>query len=121
MTSTQKNLLFVLRQAPYGSSLAREAIDAVLAAAVFDQPVAVLFTADAVWQLIDGEAGAIERKSCAKAIASFPLYDIERLYIDSDALAARRLEATDLVVRCEPVDAAGIRQLLAQADAVLSF
>lgn len=118
----QKHILIVLRQPPYGSSLAREALDAVLATAVFEQKLTVLFTGDGVWQLpTAGDSGLIDRKSCAKAIAAFPLYDLKAVYIDSDALQQRNLATAELAVDGKLVNRADMQALLDQADTVLSF
>jgi len=46
------HILFVMTQAPYGNSLAKESLDALLASGVFEQEVSALFTGDGVWQLI---------------------------------------------------------------------
>lgn len=43
-----RKLLFLLRQAPYGTSHALEALEAVLVAGVFEQQVAVLFRDEGV-------------------------------------------------------------------------
>ena len=53
-----KRILFLLRQPPYQSSRAIEAIESILVAGVFEQDVSVLFKDDGVWQLIKDQDGA---------------------------------------------------------------
>ena len=47
-----KQILCISRHAPYSGNLAREALDTVLAAAVFDQAIGLLFMDDGVYQLL---------------------------------------------------------------------
>ncbi len=50
-----KKLLFISRHAPYGSSLARDALDAVLASSAYDQQLSLLFMDDGVFQLLKNQ------------------------------------------------------------------
>jgi tRNA 2-thiouridine synthesizing protein C len=50
-----KRLLVIMRHSPYGSSIARASIDTVLAMAVFEQPVSLLFAGDGALQLLPGQ------------------------------------------------------------------
>jgi tRNA 2-thiouridine synthesizing protein C len=114
--------LFVCRRPPYGSSLAREALDVALAAAAFDQPVAMLFLGDGVLQLLSQQkADAIEQKPLDKQLGALPLYDIDQLYVDAEALRERKLLLVDLALPAQPLSVAEITALLAGHDVVLGF
>lgn len=119
---TTKRFLLVCRQPPYGSAAARAALDVAMAAAAFEQPVALLFLDAGVTQLIAGQRSeAIGEKSMEKQLAALPLYDVTELYADADALLRHGLEAAELSLPVRPLSAAEITVLLARSDIVLNF
>jgi len=116
-----KRLLFLLRQPPYATSHALEALESVLVAGVFDQRVSVLFRDDGVWQLLtDQDGSALHARTIGKVVQALPEYDVNALYVCADSLTARRLELADLVLPVTPLDGAGQRALLAAQDAVVN-
>lgn len=117
-----KRILIVCRKAPYGSSLAREALDIALATSVFDQTLALLFMGDGVWQLLPGQDSSdIPSKNLSKQLSALPLYDVSEIYIDSQALAQRQLDADSLVVKTKPLATEDIGHFINRFDTVLSF
>jgi len=118
----RKTLLVVVRQPPYGSSLARAALDTALAAAALEQPVSLLFMGDGVLQLMSGQQSeAIGVKNIGRLLGSLPLYDIESVYIDAGAAARYQLDTSDLVLPVTPVDPAAMRGLIDDCDHVIGF
>jgi tRNA 2-thiouridine synthesizing protein C len=116
-----RQLLFLLRQPPYATSHALEALESVLVAGVFDQRVSVLFRDDGVWQLLkDQDGAALNARTIGKVVQALPEYDVDALYVCTDSLAERRLELADLVLPVTPLDVAGQRSLLASQHAVVS-
>ncbi len=116
------NILISSRHAPYGSSLAREALDVALTYAAFDQAVALLFLDDGVLQLLPEQApDAATQKNVAKILQSLALYDIENVYADADAMQQRGVTAANSVLPVTAVNAAAIEALIAQHRTVLSF
>ena len=117
-----KRQLVVIRQTPYGNSLARAALDAALTAAAFEQAVSLLFLGEGVLQLLPAQdSTVINTRNIARLIASLPLYDIETLHVDADALNRYSIAAQDLPQNLKLLDAADIHQLIAEHDHVLSF
>ncbi len=117
-----KRLLFRLTKAPYGSSLAREALDAVLAAAVFEQDVSLLVSGDALYQLLPSQApDHIQQKQYTAAFGLFPLYGIIKIYAAADDMAARRLSTTELTLPVQLLDTAGLQHLYRNQDQIISF
>lgn len=109
----QKKLLLIVRQAPYGSSLARAAIDAALAAAAFDQPVSLLFMGEGILQLLpDQDSSALGVKNLGKLLASLPLYDIDKVYVDAESMQRLGVAQSQLAMPAELLDDAGLRGLL---------
>lgn len=118
----KKNFLIVCRRPPYGSSFAREALDVAMATAAFDQPVAMLFLGDGVLQLSAGQhSDGIGQKAHDKQLSALPLYDIETLYVDAEALQTRQLNAADLILPVQVLDADKIAALFDSHDVVLGF
>jgi len=115
-----QHLLFVFRSSPYGSSRAREGLDALLAAAVFDQRVSALFMGDGVFQLCS-EQCPIDRRNQHKMLLSLELYDVDQLYFSSSALASRDIAPTDIRLPGTALSDAEITNLLTTADQVLTF
>lgn len=118
-----KKILFVSRHAPYGSSTAREALDAILAAAVYDQALSVLFMDDGVFQLLNGqEAKYIAQKSLSASIPVLPLYGVEKIYVHRESLEKRQLESSELVLEdIHLISGREISQLFQEQEQILSF
>ncbi len=77
---TSKQFLIICRRAPYGESYAREALDVAMAAAAFDQRIAMLFLGDGVTQLFKRQdSAALTQKSLEKQLSALPLYDVNEL------------------------------------------
>ena len=122
MTVNSKNIGVILRQAPYGHTLAQEALDALLALSVYGQAPTVIFMGDGVFQLVaKQESQGIGQKSVEKKLAAFELYDIESVFICADSLAQRQLSQEDLAVAGTVVAQGALIDLLHQQDALLSF
>ncbi len=122
MNTTTQGLLLLCRHAPYQGQLARGALDAALAAAVFDLPVSLLFMDDAVWQLLgDQQANEIQRKSQASALDSLALYDVDQLFVDEGSLVERGLVAGSLRQDVDVLAQEALPGFLERFDKVWSF
>ena len=122
MTGATKSVLVVSRHGPYGSGLARSAVDHVLASAAFDQPVTLLFLGEGVLQLLPEQDGAsVGSKTIAKQLSALPLYDVERVYADSTAASRFGIDLAVAPTPVQPVNAEQVRELLAEHDHVLGF
>lgn len=117
-----KRYLIICRRPPYGESYAREALDAALATAAFDQPVALLFLGDGVTQLLNAhDSTAIGEKSFEKQLSALPLYDLNTIYADANALQQRGFTASDLSLPAQTLSDTEISTLLKSHDVVLNF
>lgn len=117
-----KRILIVCRQPPYGSSLARESIDLALACSVFDQKLAVLFLDDGVLQLLKNQQSlALNMKNHGNVLSAFPLYDLNDIYIDQQALSARGIVEQELLVEGAYLSTVQIAELINQYDMVINF
>jgi tRNA 2-thiouridine synthesizing protein C len=93
-----------------------------MTAAVFEQPVRVLFCGDGVWQLLAGQDGdSLEVKTLSRIFPAFELYDIQKVKVAKSSLSERGLTAEDLVVDVEIVTDEHVRALIADSKAVFVF
>ncbi|MBB3059962.1 sulfurtransferase complex subunit TusC [Microbulbifer rhizosphaerae] len=118
-----KRLLALCRQAPYGNALAREGLEAVLAAAAMDQAADLLFLGDGVFQLLDDQrAEAIEQKNLRRNLQALPIFGVETVHICERSLLERGIDAGQL-----QIPGAGLKliadtsRFIAGYDSVLSF
>jgi tRNA 2-thiouridine synthesizing protein C len=112
----------VFRHSPYGSSLAGAALDAALASAAFEQPVDLLFLGDGVLQLqANQDCREVGIRNKGKVLASLPLYDIERVYVDAEAAGRYRLDLAAAPLQAETLEPAAMHQLMAAYDHLLGF
>jgi tRNA 2-thiouridine synthesizing protein C len=119
---TQKKFMFVNRTAPYGTVYALESLEVVLISAAFDQDVSLAFLEDGVWQLKKGQqTKGIETKNFSPTYRALEGYDVEKLYVERESLAARGLSEDDLIVDVTVLSSAELGKLMEEQDVVLSF
>ena len=117
-----KKFLYVNRKAPYGTIYALESLEVVLIGAAFEQDVSLAFIGDGVYQLTKGQdTKALGVKNFSPAFRALDDYDVNKLYVEQEALEARGLTAADLVVPVEVVSAARMAEIMEAQDVVLSF
>ena len=117
-----KKFMFVNRRAPHGTVYALEALEVVLISAAFDQDISMVFLDDGVYELVKGQqTRAIDVKNFSPAYRALEGYDIEKLYVDADSLAARGLTEDNLLVPVEVLSAAQMAELMDQQDVVIGF
>ena len=116
-----KRFMYVNRKAPYGTIYALECLEVVLIAAAFDQDVSVVFLDDGVCQLKKNQdTTGIGMKNFSKTFGALDDYDVEKIYVEKESLAARGLTADDLVIPVEVLAADELREVMAQQDVVIS-
>ena len=117
-----KKFMFVNRRAPYGTVYALESLEVVLITATFDQDVSLVFVDDGVYELVKGQnTKATGIKNFSPTYRALEGYDIEKLYVERESLAARGLAESDLLVPVQVLSSAEMADLMATQDVVLSF
>jgi tRNA 2-thiouridine synthesizing protein C len=117
-----KKFMFVNRKAPYGTIYALESLEVVLISAAFDQDVSLAFLDDGVYQLKKAQqTKGIETKNFSPTYRALDGYDIEKLYVEKEALEARGLSEDDLLVDVTVLTRAQMGELMEDMDVVLSF
>ncbi len=122
MEGVVKKFMFVNRKAPYGTIYALESLEVVLISAAFDQDVSLAFLDDGVYQLKKGQqTKGIETKNFSPTYRALDGYDIEKLYVEREALEARGLTEDDLLVDVTVLSRLEMGALMDGMDVVLSF
>lgn len=118
-----KKILLISRQAPYGKSTAKEAIDIALAASVYDQDIGILFMDDGVFQLLKNQqSDQINQKNIASILPALALYGIENIYVHQESLYNRAIATDDLILdNLQLLNNKDVGSLLNQQDHLLSF
>jgi tRNA 2-thiouridine synthesizing protein C len=117
-----KKFLYINRKAPYGTIYALESLEVVLISAAFEQDVSLAFIDDGVYQLAKGQnTKGIDIKNFSPTYRALEGYDIEKLYVEKESLAARGLTEADLVVPVKVLTAAEMADLMNENEVILSF
>jgi tRNA 2-thiouridine synthesizing protein C len=117
-----KRFLYVNRRAPYGSIYALESLEVVLIGAAFEQDVSLAFLGDGVYQLTRGQdTKGLEMKNFSPTFRALEDYDVTKLYVEKEALEARGLRETDLLVPVEVVSTERMAEIMEAQDVILSF
>ena len=118
-----KKLLFISRRAPYGTSSAKDAIDAALAASIFEQDISFLFMDDGVFQLLKNQQSHdIEQKNISSILSAISLYGIDKVYAHQESLSERGLTADDIhLSEITLLNRNDVELLFSQQDQLLSF
>lgn len=116
------DILILQRQAPYGSSLARDGLDFILTSAAYDQNLTVIFMADGVFQLMkqqDSKASSL--KNHKGALEVLPLYDVENLYAVKEDLEARSINSEDILDSIQVITQSEANNLIQKHEKVIGF
>lgn len=120
-----KQIAFIFTQAPQGSSLGREGLDAVLASAVLCEPsqIGLFFIHDGVLQLLpDQQPQQILARAYSETFKLLTLYAIDRCYLCEAALLAHGLTRQQpFIVPVICLTPPQLRQRLATFDRLLTF
>jgi len=117
-----KRFLYVNRKAPHGTIYAHESLEVVLIGAAFEQDVSLAFVGDGIFQLVKGQdTKGLEVKNFAPAFRALDDYDVNKLYVEEEALRARGLTEADLIVPVQLVSAERMAEIMENQDVVLSF
>lgn len=116
-----KRFLFLVQRLPVGGQQAREALDAALTAAAFDQSVQLLFLDDGVWQLKNGQRSGAGHNPAA-LYRSLDLYDVTTPpMVESESLDERGLTPDDLCIPVTLLHRSQVTATLKDCDLLLNL
>ena len=117
-----KRLLFHLRQAPHGRSVGQDALEAILAASVFEPPMTVLLEGAGVLQLLgEQDPTPLGSRDIGANWSALPVFEVDDVQVHGPSLERFGLVAADLLLPVTVVDDAGMARLIAGSDQVLCF
>lgn len=94
----RKKIMFINRRGPYGSGYAQEALEITLVGAAFDQQISLAFVDDGVFLLRVGQdTSGIAMKPYTAAYRALADFDVHRVYVERESLAARGMAERDLM------------------------
>lgn len=115
-------IMFVCRQAPYGTVYAYEGLEVMLIFAAYEQEYAAAFVDDGVLDLKKNkDASGLGMKEFSTTYRVMEDYGIERVYVDGQSLKERGLTPEDLMIPVEVVDRNAIAKVMAEQDVVIPF
>ena len=115
-------VLAVCSYSPEQQLAAREALDAVLACAIFDQKMSLLFCGEGVGQLLKSLVDHTgSDKPLSQSLCALPLYDVEALYVDAQSLQERGLVPEQLIDGVSVISAEAAGALFRKCDRIMSF
>ncbi len=118
----REGVLITLSHSPYGNSLARAAVDTLLAGAAFDQPVTLLLSGAGVLNLLAGQnARAAGARNLGKLLASLPMYDVDTIYVDAEAVSRFGIDPQQLPEAACLLDKEAITRLMSKQRHLLGF
>ncbi len=96
--SQVKKMMYINRNAPYGTVYALEGLEVVLVGAAFEQDVSMAFIGDGVFQIMLGQDTCdSDMKNFSPAYRALGDYDVSRLYVEQESLQERGLSVEDLM------------------------
>ena len=117
-------LAFLFRTAPHGNAIAREGLDALLAATAFcdEEEIGVFFIDDGVLNLLDGQnPELLLQKDFIRTFKLLDLYDIEQRFVCADSLDQYNLNTEQLIISAEKIDRTSLINKLRQVEKVFTF
>lgn len=117
-------IAFLFRTSPYGTSISREGLDAILATTAFCDPddIGVFFIDDGVLNLINHQQPElIQQKDFIRTFKLLDLYDVEQCFICTESLQKFKLEDKQLILSCEKIDRSLLIEKLNQTKKLFTF
>lgn len=96
--SKTKKMLYINRNAPYGTVYGLEGLEVVLIGAAFEQDVSMAFIDDGVYQILKNQdTSDSDMKNFSPAFKALGDYEVTKLYVEQESLDARGLSVDDLM------------------------
>lgn len=122
MNTSSFDLLVIFTQPPLSATSAKEALDVALVSATFDQTTALVFVAEGVLQLVkDQQPDELRLKGIQAMLKALPLYDLDQVFVQQEALTRYGLESSDLLLPVKVLNSSDLQQIMACGRNLLSF
>lgn len=122
MNNQPLDLLVLFTRPPLTGLQAREGLDAALISSTFEQNTALAFIGEGVLQLLpDQQPDALQLKGIQAMLKALPLYDLDQVYVDQQALNHYGLTPEQLLLNTLTLDTAGLQALIGNSRNLLTF
>ncbi len=96
--SATKKMMYINRNAPYGTVYALEGLEVVLIGAAFEQDVSMAFIGDGIYQILKGQdTSDSDMKNFSPTYNALGDYEVTKLYVEQESLDERGLSVDDLM------------------------
>ncbi len=115
-------IVILMRKPPYGSVYTAEGFRTIMALAVFEMELNILFMEDGVFTLAkDQKPEGLDMKALGEGFPMLADMNVKKFYVHQDSLKERGLTPDDLVMKVDLLDDAGVADVLKSATKVLPF
>ena len=117
-----KNVLFINRAAPHGTSFSQEKLQMAMVFGAFELNVSMLFLDNGVYSLMKNqETKAIGFQNFAKQYQALEqYYDIREIYVDKYSLEKRMLKPDQLMIPVRLLDRSALKNLMHGQDFIIN-
>ncbi len=120
--NNQKSIAILNTTAPFSAANAKDALDIALIMGSYQQETHLFFKGDGVWQLVSKQQPElINVKNSLKTFAAFEFYDIDHVYVCSQSLSERGLNADFHIDNVKVLTASQFADALKQHSTILRF
>ncbi|WJW76009.1 DsrE family protein [Thiohalobacter sp. IOR34] len=133
MANEPRKVMITVRRAPHGSIYVQEAIEVMFIVASYGMELSVVFLDDGVLALKRGQDTAeLGIKGFMASIGALVDFEVEKVYVDRQSLAARNMSEEELVsigedeeteapIRPQVLDGDEIRKMMNEQHSIMSF
>ncbi|WP_018652114.1 sulfurtransferase complex subunit TusC [Actinobacillus capsulatus] len=118
-------LAFLFTQPPFGTTISREGLDALLAASAFcaEDEIAICFLNDGIFNLLEQQQpNIILQKDHISTFKLIDLYDLTECFICEESINQRALSTAEWILpNANIIPQTELFAILAQAEKVLTF
>lgn len=116
------SIAIVFCSPPYGSTKAREGLDALLSLAAFSDEIECFFLSDGIINLFsEQKAGLILQRQHSDTFKLLDLYEIDKRYVANEDMASLMVKPEELLIDVISIPKQMLLSKLAQAEKILTF
>ena len=117
-----EKVVVLMRKSPYGSVYTAEGFRTIMALAVFEMELSIIFMEDGVFTLVkDQKPEKLDMKPLGEGFPMLAEMNVKKFFAHQGSLTDRGLSPDDLVMKVDLLDDAGVAEVLASATKILPF
>jgi tRNA 2-thiouridine synthesizing protein C len=117
-----KNVAFLFKSPPHGTSLGCEGLDMALSMSAIDIPIGLFFICDGVLQLVPNQKPrVILSRDYTPAFDMLSVYDGQSFYLDYDSMVKRGLSELDYTMSVSVLKREEWHHKISTYDSIVAF